>query len=93
MEWRYDNEKSSWNLYDGTSVIARIFIREKEATTHPFRTKTLISSIYYGGNTFSRLTKKNKEWKIYNRQFQSRQQMETYLETKKKAVLGFLNRM
>ncbi len=93
MEWRYNNEKSGWDLYDGTSVIARIFIREKEETKKPFRTKTLISSIYYGGSTFSRLTKKNKEWKVYNRKFSLRQEMDTYVETKKKTVLNFLNRM
>jgi len=93
MEWRYNNDKSSWDLYDSTSVIARIFIREKGETKKPYRTKTLISSIYYGGSTFSRLTKKNKEWRVYNRRFSNRQEMEAYVETKKTTVLDFLNRM
>jgi hypothetical protein len=93
MEWRFNEDKSSWDLYDSTSVIARIFIREKADTKKPFRTKTIISSIYYGGHTFSRLTRKNKEWKVYNRKFAARQEMDTYLEAKKQAIKSFLNRL
>jgi hypothetical protein len=86
MNWVYDESRAAWNLMDNSSVIAKIFIKEKEKSACPFRTKTLIASVYTGASTFSKLTRKNKEWKIYNRKFHTRQEMERYIDAKKRSV-------
>lgn len=91
MNWDYSEEQNAWNLLDNSSVIARIFIKEKPDRKRRYATKTLIASVYLGAKTFSRLGRKNKEWKVYNRKFHTREEMEKYLEAKKSAVIKFLS--
>lgn len=93
MEWQFDKEKNAWNLYDSQSVVARIYIKEKPDQKSRFLTKTLISSIYFGARTFSRLTRSNKEWKAQNRKFATREEMDSYIENKKKVVLKFVEQI
>jgi hypothetical protein len=93
MKWDYDNEKSVWNLLDNTSIIARIFVREKPDQKRKFRTKALVASVYFGAQTFNRLTKRNKEWKVNTRTFHSREEMERYLDEKKKAIIAFIEKI
>ncbi len=93
MEWVFDKEKNSWNLYDNKSVVAKIFIKEKPEQKSRFLTKTLISSIFFGAKTFSRLTRTKKEWKAQNRKFATREEMDSYIEIKKKVVLKFLEQI
>jgi len=93
MKWDYDDEKSVWNLLDNSSVIARIFIREKPDNKRKFRTKALVASVYFGAQTFNRLTRKNKEWKVNSRTFHTREEMEHYLDVKKKAISRLIEKM
>lgn len=93
MKWLFDDEKNVWNLYDNSSIIARIFIKEKPENKRKFLAKTLIASVYFGAQTFTRLTKKNKEWKVTQRKFHTREEMEKYLEAKKIAVLKLIEKM
>jgi hypothetical protein len=90
MKWVYDELSTTWNLMDNSSVIAKIFIKKKENSACPFRTKTLIASVYTGAATFSRLTRKNKEWKVYDKKFHTREEMELYLDIKKHSVQKML---
>ncbi|MDQ7821651.1 MAG: hypothetical protein RDV48_02520 [Candidatus Eremiobacteraeota bacterium] len=93
MEWVFDEGKNVWNLMDGTSIAARIFIKEKPDQKNAFHAKSLISLVYTGGKTFSRLSRKHKEWKAQNRKFHTRAEMERYLEAKKKAVQDYIERI
>lgn len=93
MKWVFDADKNVWDLQDNSSVVARIFIKEKPDHKNRFHTRALIASIYSGARTFSRLTRKNKEWKVYHRKFHTREEMEKYLDAKKAAVLNHIERL
>ncbi|MGV8124233.1 MAG: hypothetical protein AB2L14_31190 [Candidatus Xenobiia bacterium LiM19] len=93
MEWVFDREKNKWDLYDSKSVVAKIFIKEKPDQKSRFLTKTLVSSIFFGAKTFSRLTRSKKEWRAQNRKFATREEMDRYIEIKKKVVLKFIEQV
>ncbi len=90
MIWSYNSEKKVWDLKDGESTVARIFIKEKTQQINGYIAKTLISSIYTAGQTFKKLTKSNKNWKSYTKKFKTNEERDNYVNIKKEAVLKYL---
>lgn len=87
MEWQYDPTKNVYDLHDKGSVVARIYVKEKPNQTKRYIAKTLISFIYCGSKSLSRLEKSNKEWSSTRRKFATKEELDEYVARKKQAVI------
>ncbi len=90
MQWIYVQDKKIWDLMDGSSVAARLILKEKTEQPNAYLVKTLIASVYTAGKVFHRLTRRKKSWKSSNRKFKTAEQRDRYIEVKKQAVRSYL---
>ncbi len=92
MIWSFDNTKNVWNLTDGDSIIARIFIQEKSGQANPYIAKSLTASVYSSAHTFNKLARSNKNWKSNTRKFKTKEELDYYINTKKNSIVNYLRR-
>ena len=90
MEWRYDPTRSAFALCDKDSVVAKICIKEiapKPDRKNKYAVRTLISFIYCGNKTLTRLEKLGKEWQSRRRKFATKEELDEYVARQKEAVI------
>ena len=90
MNWQFDEIRQVHELTEEGGVFAKIYLSEKPKNARPFRARTLISGLYYGNRTLSRLDRSNKEWVTKLKKFRTRDEASAYLERKKTEVQRFL---
>lgn len=93
MEWSFDRDKEVWNLKDGNSDLARIFVKNKMEQSNSFTARVLISSIYCSKKKFKSLSKANKSWQSKYRKFKTEKAREDYVKLKKEEILKIIEQI
>lgn len=90
MDWRFNGLISCHELVDGNEIIARIYQAERAKVAYPFRTRSLISALFYGEQRLDRLARHGKEWVSQRRDFRTEDERKRYLERRKQVITRFI---
>jgi hypothetical protein len=90
MKWSFDNVRSVHVLEDAGTPLARIHVKKSEKGKGRFRVKTLVSFLYFSATRQKQLERAKKEWQVTVRRFESREDADRYIRTKKAEVERFI---
>lgn len=92
MEWNYDSINKEWSLSDGNDIFCKVCIKKNEkAPVNKLKTKVLIHKMLCGKKKSYKMTKKNNTWYcIKEKRFNNNEEMEVYIDTKRKELLRYL---
>ncbi|MDP7034928.1 MAG: hypothetical protein QF752_10600 [Planctomycetota bacterium] len=90
MKWEFNEMLQVHELQDEGGTLAKIYLSEKPKNNRPFRARTLISGLYFGNQTMSRLDRARKEWVTKLKKFHSRAEIDAYVRTKKGEIERFI---
>ena len=87
MDWKHDQSNNCWVLGSGDEFASKIYIKIKENQVNKYIAKTIIHSVYLGSKQFKKLDKSGKNCKSKIRKFKTKEELDKYIEIKKKDIL------
>lgn len=90
MEWKEIQSEKKWVLQDNGDIAAIIQLIDKDDIINKYQTKTSLSAIYLGKRRFTLLEKRKRDWLSSRKKFSSEALRAKYIESKKKALLRYI---
>ena len=87
MDWKLDQINNCWVLSDNTEIVSKIYIKIKENQINKYIVKTILQSVYLGSKKFKKLENKGNNWDSKIRKFKTKDEVDKYIEIKKKDIL------